>query len=170
VTAGRTVGRYRLPHIDGLPSQTRAALRVIVRLTPDANERAVLGALCEHMDGAGVCFLTYDRLTHHAGIGCKRTVQRTVARLRQKELVEVYRSRRDPSRYAAHLPRQSRQGDGPNWWRLGPTVRIAAGLLEVDMASVYGSAAAALRSSSRHPLRARPMGPRTQSVSRPESK
>jgi hypothetical protein len=146
VSGGRFVGRYRLPHIDGKPSQARAASRAILSLTKDANERAVLGVVIDHADGAGACFLTIARLTHLAGISsgkyAERTVQRVLRRLREKELLEVYASLRDPKRYRSHLPRHARQGRGPNWYRLGGLIRAAAGYREVDVIEIYGGAPA----------------------------
>jgi hypothetical protein len=146
VTNGRLVGRYRLPHVNGFPSQARAAERAITRLTDDVNERAVLGAVIQHADGAGMCFLTVERLTRLAGVSAgrypERTVQRVRARLEDKELLEVYSSLRDPSRYGAHLPRHARQGRGPNWYRLGASIRAAAGYRDVDLSETYGTAPA----------------------------
>ena len=97
----RLVSRYRLPHVKGQPSQAKAAAKALERLTADANERAVLRVIVDHADGAGVCFLTVERITELAGIGCKRTVQRTRARLEAKELLERIPSLRQPTKYDA---------------------------------------------------------------------
>lgn len=147
----RLVGRYRLPHVKGQPSQARAADRALDRLIQDANERAVLRVVVDHADGAAVCFLTVARLTELAGIGCERTVQRVMARLRKSELLEVYESHRDPARYGQHLPQRARQGSGPNWYRLGASIRGAAGYREVDLAETYGEAAARPQIASMSP-------------------
>jgi hypothetical protein len=150
----RLVSRFPLPHVAGVPSQARAANRAIDALTDDANERAVLRAFVDHANGGGICFVTVARIAHQAGISSSqnieswnRAVQRVCRRLERKGLLERYPSLRT-SKYAAHLPYRARQGNGPNYWRLGGPIRERAGYAEVDVAEMYRHANAVPQSAS----------------------
>jgi hypothetical protein len=98
-----------------------------------ARGRAVLHVLAAHVDGAGFCWLRSETIIRESGYR-RRSVFLALNELEHEALVERFRVLRDPTRYRSDLPWRARHGQGPNVYRIGPCLREAAQLIEVDVA------------------------------------
>jgi Helix-turn-helix domain len=137
VSAAR-VWATRLPsHVKGQPSETCALHRVVDRLELTDASRAVLRVICQMADGAGFCWPSVRRLIQDSGYS-GRSVFRALRDLQDGGHVDRYAHLRDPQRYGTYLPHRARHGQGVSVYRVGASLRAAAGLRHVNVVEHLG--------------------------------
>jgi hypothetical protein len=94
-------------------------------------QREVLQAITRHANGAGFALLKVATIEHESGYG-ERTVQRVIPALVEQGHLERYRWMRSPGRYGVRVRPEARRGEGPSIFRVGASLRAAAGLKEAD--------------------------------------
>ena len=160
--------RFPPPHVRGIPSQARTLTRIVDRLDHLSEcGRAVLRILCDEADGAGIAYPKVATLVRLSG--CPRSMTyRALRDLDAAELVERYPTLRDPERFAHRRNPRARRGQGVTIYRLGRSLRVSAGLIEMNMSDHLGLVPRGPQNRSVRPPKPR-RDPRTDAGLRPVS-
>ena len=123
----------RPPHVPRTLAQRDKLVRAVDRMvTLKPREKAVLNVIVEHCDGCGYCWLNISTLVTESGYS-RRSVHLALAQLVEDGLVDVFPFKRTPAELPAYLPRRAKQGRGPSTFRLGASLRVAAGLRDLAL-------------------------------------